>query len=53
MYMKEIGKMIKLKEREYIYIRMDPLIQENGMMINNMDMDRKNGLMEHNIKETS
>jgi hypothetical protein len=29
----------------YIFIEMELLIPENGMRINNMDMDLKNGLM--------
>ena len=42
--------MIKLKEKEYIFIKTVPLIQENGSMINKMDMEYKSGSMAPNIK---
>ena len=44
--------MIKLKEREFIYIKMELHIQDNGKMTNSMDLDKKNGLMGHFIRET-
>lgn len=53
MSMKENGSTIKLKEREYIFIKMELPTQANGLMINSMVMASKNGLMEHNIKAIS
>lgn len=52
MSMKEIGSMIRLKEKEFIYIQMARCTLENGLMINNTDMVNKNGSMDHNMKET-
>ena len=49
--MKENGLMIKLREKVFIYIKMVHHILESGLMINNMGMVSKNGLMEHNIKD--
>lgn len=37
--------------KEFIYIEMVHHIMENGMKINNMDLDVKDGLMEHHMKE--
>lgn len=40
-------------EKEFIFIKMVHLIQDNGRMINNMAMELKNGLMELNMKVIS
>ena len=48
--MKEIGLMIKRKEKGSICILMDQCTLESGSMINNMVMDSKNGSTGHNIK---
>jgi hypothetical protein len=45
--------MIKHKEKEFIYIKMEHLILDNGLMTSNMVMGYKNGWMEHNMKDTS
>ena len=45
--------MTKLLGKEFTYIRMELHIQDNGLMINSMGMEFKNGLMEHNIKGIS
>lgn len=52
MSMKETGSMIKLKEKEFICILMVQVIQVNGIRINNMDLDNRNGSMVLNTKET-
>lgn len=44
--MMDSGLTIKLREKESISIRMELLTLDNGKMINNMDMVKKNGLME-------
>ena len=49
---RENGLMIKPKEKEFTSIRMVLHTLENGIMINNMAMDMKNGLMELNMKGT-
>ena len=36
----------------FISIKTELLILESGTMINNTDMDIRNGLMAHNTKET-
>jgi hypothetical protein len=51
MSIKEIGLMIKLKEKEFIYTLTARVIQGNGIKTNNMDLVNKNGLMEQNMKE--
>jgi hypothetical protein len=53
MYIKVNGLMIRLKEKEFIYIKMDLLTLDNGSMINNMVLGNKNGLMELFIKDHS
>jgi len=50
MSIKDNGLMIRQKEKVYIFIKMVLHIQDNGIMINNMVMDIKNGQMEQNIK---
>lgn len=44
-FMREIGKMIKLKDKEYYKSKMGPFIQDSGQMINKMDLVQRNGLM--------
>jgi len=44
-FMREIGKMIKLKDKEYYKSKMGPFIQGNGRMINKMVLVQRNGLM--------
>jgi len=51
MYTKEIGKMIKHMEKEFIFIRMDQAILDNGLKMFSMDMEFKNGQTVHLIKE--
>jgi hypothetical protein len=53
MYIKGIGLMIKLREKVFIFILMDLCTLVSGKMINNMDMDKKNGLMDLNMKVIS
>lgn len=43
MFMKESGLMIKQKAKEFIFIKMVPHIQANGLMTNSMVMELKNG----------
>jgi hypothetical protein len=43
--------MTKQKEKEFTFIKMEHLTLDNGIMINNTDMEIKNGLMGHNMKE--
>jgi hypothetical protein len=50
MYMKDNGLMIKQKEKVFTCIKMALRILENGLMINNMDMEYKGGLMGHLMK---
>jgi len=50
-FMKEIGSMIKPREKESTCIQMDQCTLENGSMTNSMVMDNKNGSMGHNMKE--
>lgn len=50
-FMKEIGLMIKHKEKESTCILMDQCTLVNGLTINNMVMGSKNGSMGHNMKE--
>ena len=50
-FMKEIGSMIKLREKESTCTQMDQCTLDNGSTINNMVMDNKNGSMGHNMKE--
>lgn len=50
--MKENGLTTRPLEKEFTYIRMELHTQDNGSMINNMGMEFKSGLMEHNIKGT-
>lgn len=50
-YMKVIGRMIKLKEEVFMNIWMEPSILETGKKIDNMDMELRLGLMELNMKE--
>ena len=45
--------MIRLKEKEFIYIKMEHHIQVNGLMISNMAMELKNGQMVHNMMDIS
>jgi hypothetical protein len=51
--MKESGSMIKPKERECTFTKMEPLILVSGLMISSTVMEYKNGLMELNMKATS
>jgi hypothetical protein len=51
MFIKGNGLMIKLKEKVFIYIKMGLHIQVNGLMISNMVMVLKDGLMVLLIKE--
>lgn len=51
-YMREIGKMIKLKEEGFMSIWMEQSILGTGKRIDNMDMELRLGLMELNMKET-
>jgi hypothetical protein len=44
MFLKEIGKMIKLMEKVFIFTEMELVILENGLRINNMEQDLRNGL---------
>lgn len=50
MYTKEIGKMIKHMEKEFIFIRMDQAILDNGLKMFSMDTEFKNGQTVHLIK---
>ena len=43
MYIKVNGLMIRLKEKEFIYIKMDLLTLDNGSMINNIREVRMKG----------
>jgi len=43
--------MIKLMEEENISIPMELITRENGLMINNMVEEPKNGKMEQDIQE--
>jgi len=45
MFMKVYGWMIKLMEKESIYISMGLNMKDNGLKINSMDMGLKNGPM--------
>ena len=45
------GKTIKLMDMESIHIKMVLGIKVFGMMINKMEKEKKNGLMELNMKE--
>ena len=49
-FIKAIGKMIKLMEKVYTFIKMDQVILDNGIKIYNMVLVFKNGLMAHLIK---
>lgn len=49
--MMAIGRMIKHKAGDCIYILMARSMMVIGMMINSMEMDLRNGLMEQRIKE--
>ena len=40
---KAIGSMIKLKEKESIFIKTEPHTQVNGWMTNKMDTESRNG----------
>ncbi len=51
LYMKEIGKMIRLMVMEFSYTQIKLDIQVNGKMIFNTDMEKKIGLMAQYIKE--
>jgi len=51
-YMREIGKMIKLKEEGFMSIWMEQSILGIGKRIDNMDMELRLGPMELNMKET-
>jgi|LakMenE18May11ns_1017448.scaffolds.fasta_scaffold8723873_2 hypothetical protein len=51
--MKDNGSMIRHKEKEFICIKMEHPILENGLMISNMVMEYKNGWMVHNMKDIS
>jgi hypothetical protein len=51
MFMKVSGIKIKLQEKESIHIWMEPNMMVNGLMINKMDKEVKNGLMELIMKE--
>jgi hypothetical protein len=51
MFIKETGKMIKPMDKDFITILMEPDMKENGLKINNMDMELKLGLMVLNISE--
>jgi len=53
MYIKVIGLMIKLKEKGSTFILMDLCTLVSGKMINNMDMDKRNGSMDLNMKVIS
>lgn len=48
--MKENGKMIWLMEMVYILILEERNTKDNGKMTYKMDMERKNGPMEQNMK---
>lgn len=50
-YMRETGKMTKLKEEVYMSIWMEQNILGTGKKIDNMDMELKLGQMEQNMKE--
>lgn len=50
--MKGNGSMIRLRVGEFICIKMEPHIQDNGKMINSMDMESKNGQMALFMKVT-
>ena len=45
MYMKVIGKMIKLMVKENIFIWTELNTKEIGMRINNMDLVKRDGLI--------
>jgi hypothetical protein len=49
--MKVNGLTIKLKVKEFIYIKMVHLILENGSTISSMGTEFRNGWMELNIKD--
>ena len=51
-YTKDSGSTIKLKVREFISIKMEHHILENGIMTNNMAMVTKNGQTVLNTMET-
>jgi hypothetical protein len=50
-FTKEIGKMIKQMELEFIFNKMVANMKDNGKIIKKMDKEKKNGLMEPNIKD--
>ena len=50
MYTLDSGKTIKLMEKVFIFIKMDPVTPEIGLMIFNMDSEFKNGSMGQDIK---
>lgn len=49
----ESGQMIKLMERECIFIRMGRSTRDNGRKTSRMDREEKSGLMGHHSKENT
>lgn len=50
MFIQDNGRTIKPTEKEYIYTKMGPNIQEIGSRILNTDSDARNGLMDPHTK---
>lgn len=50
MFTKASGLMIRQKGKVFIFIRTGHLTQASGITTSNMDMDTRNGQMEHNMK---
>lgn len=48
-YRKEIGQQARLQDEELIFIKMDQNILGNGLMISNMEMERRYQQMEQLI----
>lgn len=53
MYIKDNGYKIKLKEKEFILIKMEQNMQEIGNQIDSMDLEFKHGKMVQDIKVSS
>ena len=51
-FTKESGLTIKLKEKEFTFIRMEPHTQDSGTTTSNTGMAMKNGLMGLNMRVT-
>ena len=50
MFMKEVWLKINFADKEFIFMKMDQNIQVNGLMMYNMVMVLKPGLMDLNMK---